>query len=106
MSRPLENKLALVTGSSRGIGAAVVARLAKDGASVIVNYASRGQRADDGVARRPLARREKKMDSHHDEGAERQDHRRPVSARRTGQIGPFADRPDQPTRAENSRNEA
>jgi 3-oxoacyl-[acyl-carrier protein] reductase len=46
MSKPLENKLALVTGSSRGIGAAVAARLAREGASVIVNYASSAQRAE------------------------------------------------------------
>jgi 3-oxoacyl-[acyl-carrier protein] reductase len=49
MSKPLENKLALVTGSSRGIGAAVAARLATEGASVIVNYASSGQRANEMV---------------------------------------------------------
>lgn len=49
MSKPLENKLALVTGSSRGIGAAVAAPLAREGASVIVNYASSGQRANDVV---------------------------------------------------------
>jgi 3-oxoacyl-[acyl-carrier protein] reductase len=41
MSKPLENKLALVTGSSRGIGAAIAVRLAAEGASVIVNYAAR-----------------------------------------------------------------
>jgi 3-oxoacyl-[acyl-carrier protein] reductase len=49
MSKPLENKLALVTGSSRGIGAAVAVRLAKEGASVIVNYASSAQRAEEVV---------------------------------------------------------
>jgi 3-oxoacyl-[acyl-carrier protein] reductase len=49
MSKPLENKLALVTGSSRGIGAAVAARLAREGASVIVHYASSAKRADEVV---------------------------------------------------------
>ena len=36
MSKPLENKLALVTGSSRGVGAAIAVRLAAEGASVIL----------------------------------------------------------------------
>ena len=46
MPKPLANKLALITGSSRGIGAAIAARLAAEGASVIVNYAASRARAE------------------------------------------------------------
>lgn len=47
----LEGKSALVTGGSRGIGAAVAMRLASEGASVAVNYAGRADAAADVVRR-------------------------------------------------------
>jgi len=40
MSFPLSGKVALITGSSRSIGAAIAQRLADDGASVVINYVS------------------------------------------------------------------
>ena len=36
----LEDKVAIVTGSSKGIGAAIARHLADAGAAVVVNYAS------------------------------------------------------------------
>jgi len=43
----LEGKIALVTGSSQGIGQGVAVRLAQEGARIIVNYHSNPEGADD-----------------------------------------------------------
>ena len=43
----LENKIALVTGASRGIGREIAITLAKEGASVILNYNGSQDRAEE-----------------------------------------------------------
>lgn len=40
------NRVAIVTGASRGIGAAIAARLAKEGFTVVVNYAGSAREAE------------------------------------------------------------
>lgn len=50
MEKPIRGKVALVTGSSRGIGAATASVLAEQGFRVVVNYRSSARQAEEVVA--------------------------------------------------------
>ena len=45
----LDNKVAIITGSSRGIGKAIATRLANDDAAVVINYSHSADKADAAV---------------------------------------------------------
>ena len=57
MTGKLSGKVALVTGGSRGIGAAIVLRLAEDGAEVVFSYAGSAEAAEKVVHRGDARRR-------------------------------------------------
>ncbi|MGB3636290.1 MAG: SDR family oxidoreductase [Rivularia sp. (in: cyanobacteria)] len=45
----LNNKVAIITGSSKGIGKAIATKLAKDGAAVVINYSHSADKANQTV---------------------------------------------------------
>ncbi len=51
----LQNKIAVITGAGTGIGQAIAIRLASEGATVVVNYLSHPEQADDTKAKAEAA---------------------------------------------------
>lgn len=50
VNKPLQGRVALVTGGSRGIGAEIAKELAQHGATVVINYVSNAERAEQVVS--------------------------------------------------------
>jgi hypothetical protein len=73
MTKVLTGKIALVTGGSRGIGAAIVRELAAQGATVALSYSASKTKADEVVAKieEPVERSHRRM-------AGRRDRARPL----------------------------
>jgi len=47
ISYNLQGKVVLISGASRGIGAAIALRLAREGADIVINYNNEEKRAQD-----------------------------------------------------------
>ncbi|UGY09974.1 SDR family oxidoreductase [Phyllobacterium pellucidum] len=81
MSR-LDNKVAFVTGGSRGIGAAIALKLAEDGADIALTYTSSAQKAEavvnsiEALGRKAIAIKADNLDAAAVEAAVREAHAR------------------------------